>query len=102
MRTAALLSASALATAAAARAPLKTPESAEVIEGKYVVMMKNGPQISPAASIQSAVGSIVADADHVYKNLGGFAASLTEEEVDVLREDPNVRNSFSKDLKSGR
>lgn len=94
MRTTALLSASALATAAAARAPLKTPEGADIIEGKYVVMMKNSPQISSTGSIQSAVDSVAAGADHVYKKLGGFAASLTEDEVEALRDDPNVSNAF--------
>lgn len=93
MRTTSLLSASALAAVASARAPLKTPEGAEVIEGKYIVMMKDGPQISSSASIQSAVGSIAADADLVYKKLGGFAASLTEEEVEALRDDPNASPS---------
>lgn len=93
MRTASLLSASALAAVAVARAPLKIPEGAEVIEGKYIVMMKNGPQISSSASIQSAVSSIAADADLVYKKLGGFAASLTDEEVEALRDDPNVGHS---------
>lgn len=85
MRSAALLSLLPLALAApATRAPLYTRE--EAIEGKYIVKVKNGA----SASINSAIASIASNADHVYKNLGGFSASLTSEEVETLRNNPDV------------
>ncbi|CAH0046323.1 unnamed protein product [Clonostachys solani] len=85
MRSAALLSLLPWALAApATRAPLYTRE--EAIEGKYIVKVKNGA----SASINSAIGSIASNADHVYKNLGGFSASLTSEEVEALRNNPDI------------
>ncbi|CAH0022692.1 unnamed protein product [Clonostachys rhizophaga] len=85
MRSAALLSLLPLALAApATRAPLYTRE--EAIEGKYIVKVKNGA----SASINSAIASIASNADHVYKNLGGFSASLTSEEVETLRNNPDI------------
>jgi uncharacterized protein with ACT and thioredoxin-like domain len=76
------------------RAPLLTRDASEVIEGKYIVVMNGGSQVS---AVNNAISSIAADADYVYNNLGGFAASLTDAEVDSLRNDPSVRvPSFSK------
>jgi hypothetical protein len=71
------------------RAPLLTRDNAE--EGKYIIVMNQGVQTS---SISSVVQSISAEADHVYNAIGGFAASLTEKEVETLRNDPNVRTSY--------
>ncbi|CAH0023160.1 unnamed protein product [Clonostachys rhizophaga] len=69
------------------RAPLLTRDASEVIEGKYIVVMNGGSQVS---AVNNAISSIAADADYVYNNLGGFAASLTDAEVDSLRNDPSV------------
>ncbi|VUC37039.1 unnamed protein product [Clonostachys rosea] len=85
MRSTTLLSLLPLALAApATRAPLYTRE--EAIEGKYIVKVKNGA----SASINSAIASIASNADHVYKNLGGFSATLTAEEVETLRNNPDI------------
>lgn len=78
------------AATSVSRAPLIASRSTETLEDKYIVMMKNDARINAASSIQSAVDSIVADADQVYKKLGGFSATLTAEEVDSLRSNPNV------------
>lgn len=69
-------------------APLITPRGAELVEGKYIVRM-NKDSISTAVS--SAISSIAASADYTYvKSFSGFAASLSEKELEALRNDPNV------------
>jgi hypothetical protein len=88
MLKAALLGALPLAAAtpfAMKRAPVHTPRDA--VEGKYIVKMKASNSL---ASIDSAVASIAADATNVFGALGGFAATLTPEEIETLRDDPNV------------
>ncbi|RYP12496.1 hypothetical protein DL765_007295 [Monosporascus sp. GIB2] len=95
MRSATLLALLPLAMAAPggvkrdSRAPLVKPRGAELVEGKYIVKMKD--TIS-AASVDSAIASVAADADYVYKNgkFRGFASSLTDAEVEALQNDPNV------------
>uniref|UniRef100_A0A8H7NJL0 Peptidase S8/S53 domain-containing protein n=1 Tax=Bionectria ochroleuca TaxID=29856 RepID=A0A8H7NJL0_BIOOC len=88
MRSSLLLAALPLAVASPVRqAPLYTRDGEDAIEGKYIVVMKAGAQVS---SVDSAVGSIAANADYVYNNLGGFSASLTDAEVESLRNDPSV------------
>jgi subtilisin family serine protease len=42
------------------------------------------------ATADEVIASIAADADLVYQNFGGFAATLTAEEVEALRSNPNV------------
>lgn len=72
----------------ASPAPLITPRGAELVEGKYIVRMNKD---SITTAVMSAVSSIAADADYTYsKAFSGFAASLTEEELEALRNDPNV------------
>jgi hypothetical protein len=77
------------------RAPLYIPEDAELLEGKYIIKLKS-PEVGIASTasakklIESTVDKIDADADYVYEKIGGFAASLTEEEVEALRSNPNV------------
>ncbi|KPM41426.1 Cuticle-degrading protease [Neonectria ditissima] len=71
------------------RAPLITRD-AEVVEGKYIVMMKTGASISAATQLKSAVDSVAAEPDVIYKKVGGFSATLTAKELDDLRNDPNV------------
>ncbi|RYO81778.1 hypothetical protein DL766_004639 [Monosporascus sp. MC13-8B] len=95
MRSATLLALLPLAMAAPggvkrdSPAPLVKPRGVELVEGKYIVKMKNTVS---AASVDSAVASVAADADYVYKSgkFQGFASSLTDAEVEALQKDPNV------------
>jgi subtilisin family serine protease len=69
-------------------APLVVPRGADLIDGKYIVKFKEG---TVSASVDSAISSIAASADYTYKaRFNGFAASLTEEELKTLRDDPSV------------
>lgn len=90
MRAATLLATLPLAALAAPskRAPLLTPRGADLIEGKYIVMMKPG---ASSKVVSAGISAIAADADHVFSRLSGFTASLTTEEVEALRNNPNVR-----------
>jgi hypothetical protein len=89
MRSSLLLAALPLAAASPLnRAPLMTRDDADVIEGKYIVVMKKGAEIS---DVNNAISNIAGEAEYVFNNLGGFAASLTDEEVDSLRNNPSVR-----------
>jgi subtilisin family serine protease len=88
MRSAALLAALPFVLAAPhKRAPLHIPRGVELIEGHYIVKFKE--QSSDVAA-SAAVQSIVAQADSVFETFGGFAASLTDEEVETLRNSPSV------------
>ncbi|VUC21225.1 unnamed protein product [Clonostachys rosea] len=88
MRSSLLLAALPLAAASPLnRAPLMTRDDADVLEGKYIVVMKKGAEIS---DVNGAISNIAGEAEYVYNNLGGFAASLTDEEVDSLRNNPSV------------
>lgn len=87
MRSVALLAALPLALAAPhKRAPLHIPRDVDLIEGKYIVKVKAQSEVG----IQSAIQSIAAQADTVFETFGGFSASLTEEELDTLRSNPDV------------
>lgn len=89
MRSAALLAALPLVAAAPAkRAPLLIDETAELIEGSYIIKLKTGEGFEA-----SAVSALVSKADAVYEKLSSFSASLSEEEVEVLRSDPNVSDA---------
>ena len=92
MRVEALLALLPLVAAAPhKRAPLHIPRDVELIEGKYIVKMKEPSKDGVSAQmIDQAVASIASKADFVYDNIGGFASSLTEEEIEKLRNDPNV------------
>lgn len=68
------------------RAPLFTRD--EGFAGKYIVKVKTDGSVS--ASINSAISSIAAKADHIYHNVGGFSATLSPEEVEILRDHPSV------------
>ncbi|ROT36137.1 cephalosporin C acetylhydrolase, partial [Sodiomyces alkalinus F11] len=91
----ALLPAMAMASPLAAQtkrdvpAPLLKPRGADILADKYIVKMKDGLRSS---SIQSTISTYAAKADHVYKlsHLRGFAGTLTAEELQTLRDDPNV------------
>lgn len=92
MRVEALLALLPLVAAAPhKRAPLLIPRDVELIEGKYIVKMKEPEKDSVSMQmISQAVASIASKAEHVYETIGGFSSSLTEEEVEKLRNDPNV------------
>lgn len=66
-----------------ARAVLHVPHDS-LDDGKYIVKMKD--TISPSVGIQS----IPANADKVFSKIGAFSATLTDEEVTTLLENPNV------------
>jgi hypothetical protein len=72
-------------------APVLVPRGAKVIDGKYIVKMKAG---MGAASMSTAISSVAAGADHTYSSFNGFAASMTNEEVEKFRSDPNVSPSL--------
>ncbi|KAF5620640.1 serine protease precursor [Fusarium sp. NRRL 25303] len=86
----ALLMAEAATASPVKRAPLITRQEGEALEGKYIVMMKNVASINAAKILKTAVDSVAADPDIVYKKVGGFAASLTKKEIEELRKNPNV------------
>lgn len=70
-------------------APLIAPRGASVIDGKYIVKFKK--DVVTASTVNDAITSIKADADYTYSNrFNGFAASLTDEELEKLRNDPKV------------
>ena len=69
-------------------APLVAPRGASLVDGKYIIKFKN--QVG-TSSVDTAISSLSSKADYVYKNhFQGFAGSLTPEELENLRNDPNV------------
>ncbi|KAH8172242.1 subtilase family protein [Sarocladium implicatum] len=69
-------------------APLIVPRGVELIEGKYIVKMKSD---SVTAAVSSAISKIASVADYTYsRKFNGFAGSLSDKEVQSLRDDPNV------------
>lgn len=93
MRAATLLALLPVAMAApqakrASPAPLIVPRGVELIEGKYIVKMKDDVV---SAAVSSAVSKISSDADYTYsRKFNGFASSLSDKELADLRNDPNV------------
>ncbi|KAK5631758.1 hypothetical protein RRF57_007471 [Xylaria bambusicola] len=92
MRSAAIIAALPLALAApskrASPAPLLKPQSGDIIEGKYIVKMKAGSDVSILENHKSLVANKV---DYTYNshNFTGFAVSMTEEEVKALQDMPD-------------
>lgn len=70
-------------------APLLKPRGATILTDKYIVKMKDGLR---TASFQTTMSTYGAKADHVYhlSHMEGFAGSLTAEELQALRDDPDV------------
>ncbi|KAI1344276.1 subtilisin-like protease PR1K [Xylariaceae sp. FL0016] len=70
-------------------APLIKPRGAGVIEGKYIVKMKDGVQ---SESVQASIASVSSSHDYQYSSskFTGFAGSLTDEELESLQNDANV------------
>lgn len=93
MLTAAFLSLLPLALAAPARraepAPLIKPRGSQLIEGKFIVKMKD--QIT-ASVLDEAMTAFQGDADHVYNVEGfkGFASTLDEAALETLQNHPDV------------
>ncbi|KAG6038973.1 hypothetical protein E4U41_003428 [Claviceps citrina] len=70
-------------------APVVVPRGARLVEGKYIVKMKGGLNIQ--SLVNTAISSIKAVPDHTYsQSFHGFAASLTSQELEKLRKNPNV------------
>ncbi|RYO92139.1 hypothetical protein DL762_001797 [Monosporascus cannonballus] len=93
MRTAAFLSLLPLAFAAPAKraepAPLLKPRGADLIEGKFIVKMKD--QIT-ASVLDETVSALQEDAEHVWNIPGfkGFAGPLDDAAVEKLQHHPDV------------
>ncbi|EMR63944.1 putative subtilisin-like serine protease pr1a protein [Eutypa lata UCREL1] len=87
MRSASILATLPLAALAApsiqARAPLHIPRTTELVEGKYIVKMKSRADVSTMTALNVAP-------ERVFKKFGGFAASLTPEMVEELRNHSDV------------
>lgn len=93
MRTSILLSLLPLALAAPARraepAPLLKPRGVQLIEGKFLVKMKD--EVS-ASVIDEAMTTFEGEADHVWNVAGfkGFAGSLDDAAIQTLQNHPDV------------
>lgn len=86
----ALLPAAALAlTQRSDPAPLLGPgDNATVIPGKYIVKFRDGVSTS---SVQSTVGALAANADHVFEEgFMGFAGHLDEAALQAVRNHGDV------------
>ncbi|OAR01943.1 hypothetical protein LLEC1_02924 [Akanthomyces lecanii] len=68
-------------------APILVPRGAKVIDGKYIVKLKESAGVK---AMDSTIASISADADHTYTSFNGFSASLSTDEVEKLKNDPSV------------
>jgi hypothetical protein len=69
-------------------APILKPRSGLAISNKYIVRMKDG---SFTTAVSSAISSIKADADYTYtRGFNGFAATIDDDELTNLQNDPNV------------
>ena len=68
-------------------APVLAPRGAAIVPGKYIVKMKDN---TFANAVDLAISKIKADADHTYTHFHGFAATLTDAEVELLANDASV------------
>lgn len=70
-------------------APLIVPRGVDAIAGKYIVKMVE--KTSSDFSINSVISTLKASVDFTYSgSFNGFAASLEDDELERLRNDPNV------------
>lgn len=80
----------------ASPAPLLKPRDADLIEGKFIVKLTDGIKLS---SVSDAVTEAKEKADLTYSDsFEGFAVSLSDEEVETLRDDPDVSESVQMSL----
>lgn len=79
----------ALGRPSATLAPIVVPRNAQVIDGKYIVMMKDGVTTT---SVDDALALTESTADHVYKGskVKGFASALNATELEALQAHPDV------------
>lgn len=69
-------------------APLLVPKNAEVVEDRYIVIMRGD---TARSALTSAVSGVSSEVHHTYtRHTNGFAATLTDTELTQLRDDPNV------------
>ncbi|KAG5929952.1 hypothetical protein E4U42_003687 [Claviceps africana] len=69
-------------------APLLVSRGSRTVAGKYIVKMKSEMSIQ---AMNAAISSIKAHADHTYsQSFNGFAASLSPDQLQKLRQDPDV------------
>ncbi|KAI1485277.1 peptidase S8/S53 domain-containing protein [Biscogniauxia mediterranea] len=93
MRSVAALALLPLALAAPSKrsspAPVVKPRGAQLIDGKYIVKMKKEAQVG---ALESSIQGIAGDADFTYTSthFSGFASSLTDEELESLKNNPDV------------
>ncbi|GAA4669243.1 S8 family peptidase [Nocardioides nanhaiensis] len=79
--------ASPASTAEAALAPLLSAERA--IDSRYIVVLEEGAE-APGAEARAAVDGDAADVTHVFREIGGYTAVLTDAQLREVREDPDV------------
>ncbi len=73
-------------------APILRTRNAELIDGKYIVKMKEGMS---TATLETALDVVPgSEVDHVYNTPGfrGFAISLDAKGLEALQNHPDVRN----------
>lgn len=69
-------------------APVMVPRDAKLVENSYIVRFKKD---TISTAVTSAIASIAADADYTYsKTFSGFAATLSAEELETLRNNAAV------------
>lgn len=69
-------------------APLLTPRSDDLVAGSYIVKFKDASALS---ALDDAVSLLSEAPEFVYKNtFSGFATTLSEEELNTLRDHPDV------------
>lgn len=79
-------------------APVLRPRGVNLVEGKYIVKLREGVTLATAGIEDSVVADLPGDsledmADFVYGGTGGFhgfALSLSESELETLRQNPDV------------
>jgi hypothetical protein len=86
MRSAALLS---LLPALALGAPVIQARDGKVIPGSYIVMLKESDGVTATSEEFVSLLSTV-EKSHDFTSLNGFAAELTEEQLESLKNSPEV------------
>lgn len=66
-------------------AALLTPDASRIIPGRYIVKLRAGADVAVASAPHDTLYSYNSD------GFKGFAAALSEEELDAVRRNPDVR-----------